>query len=114
MLNANLAVDLDGLLDALAEKVAEKLSARRLDAGGLIDLARVPVPKRRLYAAAKCGELKATKVGKRWLAKIEDLNAWLEDHAANRASNAPSDEGGADTPMDVASMERALGLRRAK
>jgi excisionase family DNA binding protein len=47
------------------------------------------LPKRRVLGAARSGEFPATKVGRRWICRASDLDAWLSKQTAE-PSEAPT------------------------
>lgn len=50
------------------------------NADGWVDLRTVPLPRRTLYSAARSGALRATKLGRRWLARKSDVDRWVSEH----------------------------------
>lgn len=97
--------------DYIREVVREEL-AREPSRGGAnewIELRKVAGAKRRLYDAARSGELAARKVGRHWLVKRRDLDAWIEAHPA------PAKRDPIRTIADIErELERRLGLRRVR
>ncbi len=71
----NSLVDLDRLADLIADRVLAKLAS---PASAIVDLRTLPEAlRRKAYAAARAGELQATKMGKRWFCRQADLDRWL-------------------------------------
>lgn len=101
-----------GFFDLLEEHVRElvrkELSRERsrADADEWVSLRDVAGPKRRLYDAARSGELPARKVAKHWLVKRRDLDAWIEAHPAPTKPQPIPNE------VDIArELARRLGIR---
>jgi excisionase family DNA binding protein len=69
---------LDALAGLLAPRVARLLANDRFE-GKLVDVAEaVPVSRRVLYRACRAGRIAgAVRVGRRWLAARDALDAWL-------------------------------------
>lgn len=101
-----------GLLEEhLRGLVREELARERMRGGAdeWIDLRTVAGPKRRLYDAARSGELPARKVGRHWLVRRRDLDAWVEAHPAPvKPEPIPAE---ADTESELA---RRLGVRAVR
>lgn len=98
-----------GLLEEhIRELVREELTRQRMRGGEdeWVDLRTVAGPKRRLYDAARNGELPARKVGRHWLVKRRDLDAWVEAHPAPAKPEPIPAE--ADAESELA---RRLGVR---
>lgn len=47
----------------------------------LVDVASLPIPKRAAFNAARSGALRAAKVGRRWLARRSDVEAFIAEQA---------------------------------
>lgn len=70
--------ELESLARAFAKLVAEHLSAKTQEST-FVDLRTLPdALRRKAYEAARAGELEANKIGKRWYAKPEVLEAWVQ------------------------------------
>lgn len=83
--------ELDGLLDTLAERVAQ-LVVDKLSAGnfaGYVDQAASPLGRRRHIRAVRSGELRGVQVGRRYLARREDLESYVANVAAAPKKTKP-------------------------
>jgi hypothetical protein len=97
------------MIEALVErKVAEKLASLS-PAKGLVDLAKIGVPKRTVYRDARAGKIDgAVKIERRWYATQAAVDEWIASHATEKAER-PAGE--ADVSYLDGARER-LGLRR--
>lgn len=97
------------LEDIVRAIVREELARERTRGGAddWLDLRAVAGPKRRLYDAARSGELPARKVGRHWLVRRRDLDAWVEAQPAPVKAEPIPDEANIE-----AELARRLGVRR--
>ena len=104
------AFDLDALLDALAERVAAKLREAP-SAHYSTDAPPTGVTARAFRDACARGELKASKVGRRWIATAADTHAWIESRrvAPKRVEKAVE----MNEPANDAEARMLAALRRA-
>ncbi len=84
------ALTLDGILDLLADKLAERLATQRSDAAPFYDADTAPVKRRQFLEAARRGEFPSFKRGKKVLARREDVERWIESGARERTASAPA------------------------
>lgn len=71
--------ELEALLDALAERIADRV-VQRLSSGrleGFIDQSASPLGRRRHIAAIRSGALPGIQVGRRYLARREDVERFV-------------------------------------
>ncbi len=70
---------LDPLFDALAELVAQKVvdKLRAGDMPGYVDQASSPLGRRRHISAIRQGKLPGLSVGRRYLARVTDVEAYV-------------------------------------
>ncbi len=103
---SDLAAALDVLARALAPAVAravvDELAAGR-PGDHWVDQTTSPLGARRHGRLIREGALPGVQAGRRWLAKREDVYAYLEASSKRARKSAPSDD-----PSDLA---RELGLR---
>lgn len=88
---ALLARFVDAHAEAVADRVVAKLrETRPADADELLDATRAGVPSVTWRAAIRRGELRGSKVGRSYLARRKDVDAWLASLAVS-ASETESD-----------------------
>lgn len=84
--------ELDALLDALADRIADRV-VKRLSSGGLdgfIDQTGSPLGRRRHIAAIRSGALPGIQVGRRYLARHDDVERFI----SGTASSSPDVDAG--------------------
>lgn len=88
------AVELAQALTRLIATVAPK--AQQKDPGEWLRLDECPVPYRQALTAIRAGELRASKVGRAYLVRRGDLDAWLVSCRVqpDRATNTGDSNGG--------------------
>jgi hypothetical protein len=105
---------IDAMVDQLAEQIAarvvEKLRAN--DFSGYVDQAASPLGRRRHIEAIRSGALRGLRLGRRYLARGEDVDAFIA--SSQKSPEAPT----AKTPLSASSADEVdalaadLGLRR--
>lgn len=102
--------ELDALLDALADRIAERV-VKRLSTGGLdgfIDQAGSPLGRRRHIEAVRSGVLPGVRIGRRYLARREDVERFVGAGSSSRS------EGGAVAQADRLAAELGLIAKKKK
>ncbi len=82
-------VDLDAILDALAERVAAKLTPKAIE---FVDQRTCGIDAKAFVRAARAGEFAASKVGRLYIARQVDVIAWLDSRRVGRPSLVRVDE----------------------
>lgn len=96
-------------LSVLAQQIAEMVAARVVnhlratELPGYVDQSASPLGRRRHIAAVRNGSLPGIRVGRRYLARHEDVDAYV----ARRSTTKERGSGAADT---VDGLARELGL----
>lgn len=100
----NAGLDTQGLLEELAEQIATLVVAklRAADMPGWVDQASSPLGRRRHINAVRSGKLPGVRVGRRYLARQEDVARFVAGATAVGTGAALSE-------LDLAA---ELGLRR--
>lgn len=110
-------LDLDALVDAIAERVAEKLAARERPPSPYYTQDTAPVPKRTFLEAARRGEFASFTRGKTVLARREDVDAWVTAGTPRRKPAAPPQAPANDTDdpdADNLALLAAAGCRPSR
>jgi hypothetical protein len=89
----------EALADLVADKLAERLAARALDAAPFYDADTAPVKRRQFLEAARRGDFPSFKRGKRVLARREDVDRWIESGARARPDPAPARDEASDEDL---------------
>jgi len=113
-------IDIDVFLNAIAEKVAEKLATRATSgaaaAEAYYDARTAPCGKRPFLEAAARGDFPSFKTGRKVLARRADVERWIEaqPRTAPRAAAPASDlDARLDSALARAAARRASPRRRA-
>ena len=97
----------DDLVDLTLRDLLERLLADRRDADAdpWVDLRKEGWPFRRIVAAAKRGECKVSRIGRRLLMRRSELDAWVDRHEIEVETEAASRE----PPEHIAHLLRREG-----
>lgn len=94
------------LLDQLVERIADRV-VQKLQGGagsGYVDQSTSPIGPRRHIDAIRSGKLRGVQVGRRYVARVADVEAYVRDSSVELASSEPADE--------VDALAEELGLRK--
>lgn len=78
------------VLLALADSLDEGPAEPQAGAAVHVDVAKhlaKALPKRRVFEACRAGELKAKRVGRKWIASTADIDAWIAKQTQRPAEN---------------------------
>ncbi len=100
---------LEPLADLLAEKVAQRLAKPAAD--DYVDARGSGLGVRTFRLAAKAGELPVYRVGKRWVAKRSDVQAYVERQRVTFGERAEEKEPDALERAIAAGRLRVVGRR---
>ncbi len=95
------------LLETLAELVADKVAARLPErtVSEFVDQGTCGFDAKTFVRCARAGEFLASKVGRRWIARRSDVNAWLD-------AKRPALRVVSDTNLD--DLRRIAGLKGSR
>lgn len=99
---------MNGLVQLLLPVFRAEIAAARHD--DWIDQSHSPLGRREHCRLARAGTLPARKVGRRWLVRRSELDAWIEAHAEPTAE--PSADGNVDLMAAVRAVARKTAQRR--
>jgi hypothetical protein len=101
----SLAAFLDDLAQLLAERVVAHL--RATDLPGYIDQSASPLGRRRHIEAIRSGKLRGVRVGRRYLARKEDV-----DHCMAEMRRECAEARAASAGHDIDALAQELGFRK--